>query len=71
MCRWPGGGGGLLQERKGGCQSHPPPPRVAGSLRGPGHSPILPFTSCVRSLLSDGRCGLCSLWCRFCVSGAQ
>ena len=24
-----------------------------------------------RALRSDGRCGLCSCWCRFCVSGAH
>ena len=45
--------------------------RVAVSLRGPGQSPVRPFACCVGSMLSDGRCGRCSLWCRFRVSGAQ
>ena len=40
-------------------------------LRGPGQSPILPFACCVGSLLSVGRCGWCSCWCRFRVRGAQ
>ena len=44
---------------------------VSVSLRGPGQSPVLRFACCVGSLCSDGRCGRCSLWCRFCVSGAQ
>ena len=44
--------------------------RVVVSLRGPGQSPVLPFACCVGSLLSVGRCGRCSCWCRFCVRGA-
>ena len=48
----------------------PPPPRVTFRLvvapfRGPGQSPVLPFACCVGSLLSVGRCGRCSCWCRF------
>ena len=54
----------------------PPPPcvtfrRVVVSLRGPGQSPVLPFTCCVGALRSVGRCGRCSCWCRFRVRGAQ
>ena len=45
--------------------------RVVAPLRGPGQSPILPFTCCVGSLRSVGRCGRCSCWCRFRVRGAQ
>ena len=45
--------------------------RVVISLRGPGQSPVLPFACCVGSLLSVGRCGRCSCWCRFRVRGAQ
>ena len=45
--------------------------RVVASLRGPGRSPGLPFACCVGSLLSVGRCGRCSCWCRFHVHGAQ
>ena len=41
------------------------------SLRGPGQSPVRPFACCVGSLLSVGRCGRCSCWCRFGVRGAQ
>ena len=41
------------------------------SLWGPAQSPVLPFACCVGSLCSDGRCGLCSLWCRFRVCRAQ
>ena len=37
----------------------------------PGQSPVLPFAGCVGSLLPDGRCGQCALWCRFRNSGAQ
>ena len=44
---------------------------VVVPLRGPGQSPILPFTYCVGSLLSVGRCGRCSCWCRFRVRKAQ
>ena len=44
---------------------------VVAPLRGPGRSPILPFACCVGSLLSVGRCGRCSCWCRFRVRGAQ
>ena len=44
---------------------------VVVSLRGPGQSPVLPFACCVWSLLSVGRCGWCSCWCRFRVRGAQ
>ena len=44
---------------------------VVVSLRGPGQSPVLPFSCCVGSLLSVGRCGRCSCWCRFRVCGAQ
>ena len=57
---------------------HPPPPSpcvtfrlVVAPLRGPGQSPVLPFACCVGSLLSVGRCGRCSCWCRFRVRGAQ
>ena len=42
--------------------------RVAVPLRGPGQSPALPLACCVGLLRSDGRCGLCSLWCCFRVS---
>ena len=45
--------------------------RVVAPLRGPGQSPVLPFACCVGSLLSIGRCGRCSCWCRFRVRGAQ
>ena len=64
----------------GGCQVAAQPPsipprvtfrRVVASLRGPGQSPVLPFACCVGSLLSAGRCGRCSCWCRFRVRGAQ
>ena len=44
---------------------------VVAPLRGPGRSPVLPFACCVGSLLSVGRCGQCSCWCRFRVRGAQ
>ena len=59
-----------------GSTAVPPPPRVTFrrvvvSLRGPGQSPVLPFACCVGSLLSVGRCGRCSCWCRFRVRGAQ
>ena len=40
------------------------------SLQGPGQSPVLPFACCVGSLLSVGRCGRCSCWCRFRIRGA-
>ena len=43
---------------------------VVAPLRGPGQSPVLPSACCVRSLLSVGRCGRCSCWCRFRVRGA-
>ena len=54
----------------------PPPPcvtfrLVVVSVRGPGQSPVLPFACCVGSLLSVGRCGRCSCWCRFHVRRAQ
>ena len=63
----------------------PPPPRYRGlvptpcvtfrlvvaPLRGPGRSPVLPFACCIGLLLSVGRCGRCSCWCRFRVRGAQ
>ena len=57
-------------------QAPPPPPcvtfrRVVAPLRGPGQSPVRPFARCVGSLLSVGRCGRCSCWCRFRVRGAQ
>ena len=59
-------------------QSHPIPSppcvtfrRVVAPLWGPGQSPGLPFACCVGSLLSVGRCGRCSCWCRFRVRGAQ
>ena len=45
--------------------------RVAVSLRGPRQSPVLPFTCCVDSMLSDGRCGRRSLWRHFRASGVQ
>ena len=60
-----------------GARSPPPPPLcvifrlVVVSLRGPGQSPVLPFACCVGSLLSVGRCGRCSCWCRFRVRRAQ
>ena len=44
---------------------------VVAPLRGPGQSPVLPFACCVGLLLSVGRCGRCSCWCRFRVRGAQ
>ena len=44
---------------------------VVAPLRGPGQSTVLPFTCCVRLLLSVGRCGWCSCGCRFRVRGAQ
>ena len=44
---------------------------VVAPLRGPGRSPVLPFACCVGSLLSVGRCGRCSCWCRFRVRDAQ
>ena len=40
------------------------------SFTGPGQSPVLPFACCVGSLLSVGRYGRCSCWCRFRVRGA-
>ena len=51
-------------------RQQPPPPcvtfcRVIVSLRGPGQSPVLPFACCIGLLLSVGRCGRCSCWCRF------
>ena len=45
--------------------------RVAVPLRGPEQSPGLPFACCVGSVPSGGHCGLCSLWCRFRIRGAQ
>ena len=67
---------GPRYEHRQAAPSAPPGPRVtarqvAVSLRGPGQSPILPFACCVASILSDGRCGWCSLRCRFRISGAQ
>ena len=44
---------------------------VVAPLRGPGQSPVLPFACCVGLLLSVGRRGRCSCWCRFRVRGAQ
>ena len=44
---------------------------VVVSLRGPGQSPVLPSACCVGLLLSVDRCGRCSCWWRFRVSGAQ
>ena len=44
---------------------------VVVSLRGPGQLPVLPFAYFVGSLLSVGRCGRCSCWCRFRVRGGQ
>ena len=44
---------------------------VVVSLRGPRQSPVLPFACCAGLLLSVGRCGRCSCWCRFRVRGAQ
>ena len=41
------------------------------SLRGPRQSPIPPFACCIKSMLSNSRCGLCSSWCSFRVRGAQ
>ena len=66
----PGGGGG--------CKGITPPPplcvtfrRAAGSLQGPGRSPVRPFACCVGALRSVGRCGRCSCWCCFRIHGAQ
>ena len=58
----------------GGVQPGPPcvtSRPVVAPLRGPGQAPVLPFVCCVGSLLSVGRCGRCSCWCRFRVCGAQ
>ena len=69
--------GGRSEVHKLFLASDPPPPpcvtfrRVVVSLRGPGQSPVLPFACCVGSLLSVGRCGRCSRWCRFRVRRAQ
>ena len=71
---------GLPRQRGGGGWSsnaqRPPPPcvtfrLVVAPLRAPGRSPVLPFACCVGSLLSVGRYGRCSCWCRFRVRGAQ
>ena len=55
--------------------SRPPPcvtfRRVVAPLWGPRQSPVLPFACCVGLLLSVGRCGWCSCWCRFRIHGAQ
>ena len=64
-----------------------PPPKVLGGsvdpppscdipsgccfFTGPGQSPVLSFACCVESLLSVGRCGRCSCWCRFRIRRAQ
>ena len=67
-------GGGVQQGRRG---NHAPPPPcvtfrlVVAPLRGLGQSPVLPLACCVGLLLSVGRCGRCSCWCRFRVRGAQ
>ena len=45
--------------------------RAAVSSLGPGQPPVLPFVCCVGSLCPDGRCGPCSLWCHFRISGAH
>ena len=37
---------------------------VVVPLWGPGQSTVLPFACCVGLLLSVGRCGRCSCWCR-------
>ena len=59
----------------GDVHAQPPPcvtfRLVVVSLRGPGRSPVLPFACCVGSLLSVGRCGRCSCWCRFRVRRSQ
>ena len=78
---WVEGGGEVCQNAWGLHEElphgdYPPPPcvtfrLVVVPLRGPGRSPVLPFACCVGSLLSVGRCGRCSCWCRFCVRGAQ
>ena len=51
---------------------HPDPlcdiPSRCSFLNGPGQSPVVPFACFVGLLSSDGRCGLRSLWCCFCVS---
>ena len=65
--------------RTGSCNRHGGfllPPCVTSrlvvvSLRGPGQSPVLPFACCVELLLSVGRCGRCSCWCRCRACGAQ
>ena len=73
---------GLCQQRFLGCASaskghlrNTPPcvtfRLVVAPLRGPGRSPVLLFACCVGSLLSVGRCGRCSCWCRLRVRGAQ
>ena len=69
-----GGGGGEDDLADPPPQAEPPRVTfrlVVVSLRGPGQSPVLPFACCVGSLLSVGRCGRCSCWCRFRVRGAQ
>ena len=82
-CQGGGGGASVAQNDLGAvganircCTKTKAPPcvtfrRVAISVRGPGRSPGLPFACCVGSLLSVGRCGRCSCWCRCRVRGAQ
>ena len=67
---------GQISHTKLAAPEIPPPPcvtfrLVVVSLRGPGQSPVLPFACCVGALLSVGRCGRCSCWCRSRVRGAQ
>ena len=70
-------GGAFFQHPPPKASRTPPPPPcvtfrlVVVPLRGSGQSPVLPFACCVGSLLSVGRCGWCTCWCRFCVRGAQ
>ena len=40
-------------------------PSGCSFFTGPRQSPVLPFACCVGALLSVGRCGRCSCWCRF------
>ena len=64
----------LLEKKNAKNADLSPPPCVTFRLvtapfRGPGQSPALPLACCVGALLSVGRCGRCSCWCRFRVRG--